>query len=77
MHMVCELPGGAAAEVVAAAGARGVEVASLERYFAGPPSRHGLVLGYGAADLAAVRRGCLALAEILARLPARADPVLS
>ena len=42
-----------------------------------PASRHGLVLGYGAADRAAVSRGCLALAAILARLPARADPILS
>ncbi len=77
MHMVCELPGGVVADVVAAAAARGVDVASLDRYFAGPASRHGLVLGYGAADRAAVSRGCLALAAILARLPARADPILS
>ena len=77
MHMVCELPGGVVADVVAAAAARGVDVASLDRYFAGPASRHGLVLGYGAADRAAVSRGCLALAAILAGLPARADPILS
>ncbi len=77
MHMVCELPGSVVADVVAAAAARGVDVASLDKYFAGPASRHGLVLGYGAADLAAVSRGCVALAAILARLAARADLTLS
>ena len=33
-------------------------------------SRHGLVLGYGAADLAAISRGCRVLAAILSGLPA-------
>ncbi len=74
MHMVCELPGRALPAVLAAAAASGVDVASLDRYFAGPASCHGLVLGYGAADLAGVSRGCRVLAEILAGLPAgRAD----
>ena len=68
MHMVLELPRDATAAVVAAARARGVEVVTMERYFAGPPSRHGLVLGYGATDLAGVRRACQVLAEILAGL---------
>jgi GntR family transcriptional regulator/MocR family aminotransferase len=70
MHMVCELPGDMLPGVLAAAAARGVDVASLDRYFAGPPSCHGLMLGYGAADLAGVSRGCRVLAEILAGLPA-------
>ncbi len=73
MHMVCELPDAVVPDVVAAAAAHGVDVASLDKYFAGPASRHGLVLGYGAADLAAVSRGCMALAAILAGLPARGD----
>jgi len=69
MHMVLELPPGLAAAVAAAASERGVEVATLDRYFAGPPAREGLVLGYGAADLAAVSRGCQVIAEILAGVP--------
>ena len=73
MHMVCELPDRVLPDVVAAAAAQGVDVAGLDKYFAGPPSRHGLVLGYGAADLAAVSRGCRVLAAILAGLPVRAD----
>ncbi len=69
MHMVLELPPGSAAAVAAAASERGVEVATLDRYFAGPPAREGLVLGYGAADLAAVSRGCQVIAETLAGVP--------
>jgi GntR family transcriptional regulator/MocR family aminotransferase len=69
MHMVLELPPGTAAALVAAARERGVEVATLDRYFAGPPAREGLVLGYGAADLAAVSRGGKVIAEIVAALP--------
>ena len=69
MHMFLELPPGTAVAVAAAARERGVEVATLDRYFAGPPTREGLVLGYGAADLAGVSRGCQVIAEILAALP--------
>ncbi|MGP7998766.1 MAG: PLP-dependent aminotransferase family protein [Streptosporangiaceae bacterium] len=70
MHMVCELPGSLVPGLVAAAAAQRVDVASLDRYFTGPPSRHGLVLGYGAADLAAVSHGCRVLTAILAGRPA-------
>jgi GntR family transcriptional regulator / MocR family aminotransferase len=66
MHMILELPGGVADEVAAAARASGVDVVTLASYFTGPPSAHGLVLGYGAADLAMVRRGCEVIAAILA-----------
>ena len=69
MHMFLELPPGTAVAVAAAARERGVEVATLDRYFAGPPTREGLVLGYGAADLAGVSRGCQVIARILAGLP--------
>jgi GntR family transcriptional regulator/MocR family aminotransferase len=69
MHMVLELPPGTATAVAAAAREGGVEVATLDRYFAGPPAREGLVLGYGAADLAAVSRGCQVIAGIVAGLP--------
>jgi GntR family transcriptional regulator/MocR family aminotransferase len=51
--------------VAAAARARGVGVMTLRRYFSGPPVRHGLVLGYGAASLGEVTRAGQVLAEIL------------
>jgi GntR family transcriptional regulator/MocR family aminotransferase len=69
LHMVLELPPGTATAVAAAARERGVEVATLDRYFGGPPTLEGLMLGYGAADLAAVSRGCQVIAEIVAGLP--------
>ena len=65
MHMILETRQ-PAAEVAAAAAERGVAVATLERYFAGPVTRNGLVLGYGGARLADVTRGCEILAQILA-----------
>ena len=68
MHMVCELPA-RHGPACWRPPRRGVDVASLDGYFAGRPAE-GLVLGYGAADLAGVSRGCQVLAEILAGLPA-------
>src|ERR1035438_4808662 len=65
MHMFLELAPGADDEVAAAAQARGVGVITLRRYSSGPPGRHGLVLGYGAASLSEVTRACQVLAEIL------------
>ncbi len=75
MHVVLELPAGAAATAAAAARRRGLAVFTLDRYFsaATAPSLHGLVLGYGAATLPAVTRGCEILREIidpLLRVPA-------
>ena len=64
MHMILETRQ-PAAEVATAAAERGVAVATLERYFAGPVTRNGLVLGYGGARLADVTRGCEILAGIL------------
>ncbi len=64
MHMILETRQ-PAAEVAAAAAERGVAVATLERYFAGPVTRNGLVLGYGGAALADVARGCGILAGLL------------
>ncbi len=67
MHMVLELPPGLVSLVVTAAERHGVRIAALDhRYYAGPVTGHGLVLGYGAADLAGVRRGCQVIAGILA-----------
>ena len=65
MHMVLETRQ-PADEVAVAAAERGVAVATVERYFAGPVTRNGLVLGYGGARLADVARGCEILAGILA-----------
>ena len=64
MHMVLETRE-PAARVAAAAAERGVAVATLERYFAGPVTRNGLVLGYGGARLPDVARGCEILAGLL------------
>jgi DNA-binding transcriptional MocR family regulator len=51
--------------VAAAALERGVAVNTLARYFAGPVTRNGLVLGYGGAPLPDVVRGCEVLAGML------------
>jgi GntR family transcriptional regulator / MocR family aminotransferase len=75
MHMFLELPPGADDEVAAQARARGVEVTTLRRYYSGPPARHGLVLGYGAASLAGVTRACQVLAEILAGMGGLGPPI--
>ncbi|MGE5132337.1 MAG: PLP-dependent aminotransferase family protein [Gemmatimonadota bacterium] len=72
MHIVLELPPGRAHRVAAAARERGVSVVTLDRYYAGPATRGGLVLGYGGASLGEVTAGCRILAEILrGREPAR------
>jgi GntR family transcriptional regulator / MocR family aminotransferase len=68
MHMVLEIPQDAWA-VAAAAKRRGVAVATLSRYFTGPVTRNGLVLGYGCATVPEVTRGCHVLAGILACKP--------
>ena len=47
LHVVLELHRGSEDEVAAAALARGVKVHTLRRYFAGPVTAQGLVLGYG------------------------------
>jgi GntR family transcriptional regulator/MocR family aminotransferase len=65
MHMLLETS--RPADLVAAAAlSRGVAVNTLERYYAGPVTRNGLVLGYGGAPLPDVVRGCEILAGILA-----------
>lgn len=70
MHVVLELAAGIpAAGVVAAAAARGVGLATLDRYFAGPPAVSGLILGYGATPLSQVRRAADVLGPLLAGLP--------
>ncbi|HZC39935.1 MAG TPA: PLP-dependent aminotransferase family protein [Streptosporangiaceae bacterium] len=65
MHVVLALPGERASRVAAAAAGRGVAVGTLDRYYSGPVTAGGLVLGYGGASLADVTRGCQVLAGIL------------
>ncbi|HVS77113.1 MAG TPA: PLP-dependent aminotransferase family protein, partial [Steroidobacteraceae bacterium] len=47
--------------------ARHVKIHTLSRYYLGPQTRSGLVLGFGAADAAAIERGLLELRNELAR----------
>jgi GntR family transcriptional regulator/MocR family aminotransferase len=70
MHVVLRLPDDyPAARLVEAAARQGVTIYALDRYFAGPPTMSGLVLGYGTATVAQVRRAGVKLAPLLARLP--------
>ncbi len=66
LHVVLELPARTAAELAAAAPGRGIEVTTLEKYFAGQATRHGLVLGYGGATVSQVSHACEILRELLA-----------
>jgi GntR family transcriptional regulator/MocR family aminotransferase len=67
MHVVVELPPDRpASEVASAARDLGVDVSTLERYYAGPPDRNGLALGYGAVPLPGVRRAAALLGPLLA-----------
>jgi GntR family transcriptional regulator / MocR family aminotransferase len=70
MHVVLELPGDyPAARLIEAAAVRGVAVYSLDKYFAGPPTMSGLILGYGTATLPQIRRAAAELAQLLTTLP--------
>jgi len=66
MHLVVELPDIAASERVrVGAERRGVIVGTLDRYFAGPATRHGLVIGYGAASLPRIREAVATVGDVL------------
>jgi GntR family transcriptional regulator / MocR family aminotransferase len=70
MHVVLELPDDyPTLRLVDEAAARGIAVYPLDRYFAGPPTMNGLVLGYGAATLPQVRRAATQLVHLLGRPP--------
>jgi GntR family transcriptional regulator/MocR family aminotransferase len=70
MHVVLELPGDyPTARLIEAAAVRGVVVYPLTRYFAGPPTVNGLILGYGTATLPQVRKAASELAALLTSLP--------
>jgi GntR family transcriptional regulator/MocR family aminotransferase len=66
LHVVLELHRGSEDEVAAAALARGVKVHTLRRYFAGPVTAQGLVLGYGGLSLAQVAAAAGVLRGVLA-----------
>ena len=69
MHVVLELPARAlASSVVEQARLRDVELWTLDRYFAGPPTRAGLIIGYGTTTEPQVRRACGLVRELLVRL---------
>jgi GntR family transcriptional regulator / MocR family aminotransferase len=51
--------------VADALGRQEIKLHSLSRYFQGPQTRTGLVLGYGAADLPELKRGLVALRKVL------------
>ena len=63
MHMVLQT-GRDAEEIAAAAWERGVAVTTLARYFAGPVTVNGLVLGYGGASSTEITRACRILAGL-------------
>ncbi|WP_084958957.1 PLP-dependent aminotransferase family protein [Thermoactinospora rubra] len=68
LHVLAELPGEAVPKIVDMARDRGVCLDSVERYHYGRPRVHGLVIGYGSASLADVRRGCRIVAELVTEL---------
>ncbi|SEN64581.1 PLP-dependent aminotransferase family protein [Nonomuraea pusilla] len=65
LHVVAELPAASVAGVVERAGERGVLLDSAWRHHHGPERLHGLVIGYGSASLADVRRGCRVVADLI------------
>ena len=68
LHVVLELPDEfPVGALIDAAAERGVAVYPLNRYFAGQPTMNGLILGYGTATLAQVRRAAAELALLLTR----------
>jgi GntR family transcriptional regulator/MocR family aminotransferase len=67
LHVLLPLPAHAVAPVVAEAAERGVLVDDTSRASHGAPTVHGLVLGYGSAHPADLRRACAVLNEAVAR----------
>ncbi len=70
LHVVLELRGGREDAVTAATRERGVVVHTLRRYFAGPPTAQGLVLGYGGLSLGQVAAAAAVLRDVLTERPA-------
>lgn len=72
LHVMVELPRHTVGPLVEAAAARGVLLETADRHHHGVPARHGLVIGYGSASLAEVRRGVSVVAELVERFGVRA-----
>jgi DNA-binding transcriptional MocR family regulator len=73
MHVLLELPAPVVEPAVDAAAERGIALMALDRrYFGGPVTTHGIVLGYGGAALAQLITASRTLREILLRLLRRA-----
>ncbi|MEU4573266.1 PLP-dependent aminotransferase family protein [Nonomuraea sp. ATR24] len=68
LHVLAELPPGAAPEIVARAAERGVLLDTVARHHHGAERLHGLVIGYGSASLPDVRRGCRIVADLIRRV---------
>ena len=79
LHLTGFLPPGVDDAAVAkqAAFELGVSVIPLSSCCLAPPSRGGLVLGYGGADEAAIEAGVAALAQILRDVPEPSGRVLA
>ncbi|WP_239513783.1 PLP-dependent aminotransferase family protein [Streptosporangium sp. 'caverna'] len=65
LHVMVELPAHTVGPLVEAARDRGVLLDGMTRHHHGPPTRHGLVIGYGSASLAEVRRGVAVIAQLI------------
>jgi GntR family transcriptional regulator/MocR family aminotransferase len=68
LHVVLELHRGREDTVAAAARERGVKVHTLRRYFAGPATAQGLVLGYGGLPPGRVAAAAAVLRDVLTGL---------
>jgi GntR family transcriptional regulator/MocR family aminotransferase len=69
LHLILEVPREDVDPLVRAAAGQGVLLDSLARHYAGPPAVSGLVVGYGAARLSALRSGCARVRALLRAAP--------
>ncbi|WP_327047402.1 PLP-dependent aminotransferase family protein [Microbispora sp. NBC_01189] len=65
LHVMVALPAAVVPGLVRRAGEHGVLLDTTERHHHGPTRVHGLVLGYGSASLAGVRRGCAVIRSLI------------
>ncbi|WP_214323162.1 MocR-like pyridoxine biosynthesis transcription factor PdxR [Nonomuraea sediminis] len=66
LHVLAELPDALVPRIIARARERGVLLDSTERHHHERARLHGVVIGYGAASLPEVRRGCQIVADLIA-----------
>ncbi|MEV6985541.1 PLP-dependent aminotransferase family protein [Sphaerisporangium sp. NPDC051017] len=65
LHVFLGLPAGAVEPLVEAAARHGVLLDTTARHHHGPVTAHGLVIGYGSASLAEVRKACAVIRALL------------